>query len=460
MSALEFGTKFVKLSTQLEEIGLPITAKEKYMSYIEKVGVDMGETIRLDRRQREDENGWWSERLPETWEEAHAVLIERDAVRAGSRVLKEHWSEQANAYPPEDWDQSVGLRGGGIDNGKGKGKGKGKTVCYGMRDKGVCAYGDHCRFSHDPKELAQSRKDKGTEDKRGKILCRFIKNPALGECKHGDKCAYSHDPNKIKEVRQDAGSIGNRQNENDDDSDGWDKPVGIRPSGGIRSVIVTDAEYTEACRALESRVSNQPGPHLPGWRATSLVDPVVEALQAEVAQLKEELATLLKLKAWMPQSCEPSPEPAALANPHKDDPRWSVHNARLQKRTQKRVPQEVQVPKEEQCTAACCAGIINKVMTVSQTCEECTGEPACSIAKKGPKEQSHKEGDVTAPRYPQSREPGLEPAADADCNELPFQSEWKVCLSRKQRRRINKETKQSGKEPREFPPQVKSEPAT
>ena len=56
---------------------------------------------------------------------------------------------------------------------------------------------------------------------------------------------------------------------------------------------------------------------------------VVEALQAEVAQLKEELATLLKLKAWMPQSCEPSPEPAALANPHKDDPRWSVHNARL-----------------------------------------------------------------------------------------------------------------------------------
>ena len=101
-----------------------------------------------------------------------------------------------------------------------------------------------------------------------------------------------------------------------------------------------------------------------------------------------------------------------------------------------------------------------EVMTVSQTCEECTGEPACSIAKKGPKEQSHKEGDVTAPRNPQSREPGLEPAADADCNKLPFLSEWKVCLSRKQRRRINKETKQSGKEPREFPPQVKSEPAT
>ena len=145
------------------------------------------------------------------------------------------------------------------------------------------------------------------------------------------------------------------------------------------------------------------------------------------------------------------------------------------------VPKEVQVPDEteqKQCTAARCAGIVNKVMTVSQICEECTGEPACSIAKKAsqiceectgepacsiakrtPKEQSHKEGDVTAPRNPQSREPGFEPAADADCNELPFLSEWKVVVPRK-RRRMHKGTKQSGKEPREFPPQVKGEPAT
>jgi hypothetical protein len=298
MTALEFGTKFIKISTQLEGIGLPMNTKEKYMSYIEKVGVDMGQTIRLDRRQREDENGWWSERLPETWEEAHEVLIEREAVLSGSRNLKE---VEQNTYP----DPYVGQRGGGIDNGKGKGKGKGKAVCYNMRDRGVCAHEDHCRFSHDPKEIAQSRKDKGKEDKRGKILCKFIKDPALGECKHGDKCAYSHDPNKVKEVQQDTGPIGNRQDENDDDSDGWDKPVGIRGCGGIRSVIVTDAEYTEASRALQSRVSNRPGPRLSGWRATSLVDPVVEALQVEVAQLKEELATL---KSTEPQSSEPGPE--------------------------------------------------------------------------------------------------------------------------------------------------------
>ena len=82
------------------------------------------------------------------------------------------------------------------------------------------------------------------------------------------------------------------------------RPVGLRGCGGIRSVIVSEAEYAEACRALESRVSNRPGPRLSGWRATSLVDPVEEgpiatnevakirALEAEVAQLKEMLATL------------------------------------------------------------------------------------------------------------------------------------------------------------------------
>ena len=154
MSALEFETRFIKLSTQLEGVGFPLGTEEKYMSYIEKVGVDMGQTIRLDRRQREDENGWWSERLPETWEEAHEVLIERESVLSGSRKLKEVEQSTANTYP----DPYVGQRGGGIDNGKGKGKGKGKAVCYDMRDRGVCAHEDHCRFSHDPKELAQSRK--------------------------------------------------------------------------------------------------------------------------------------------------------------------------------------------------------------------------------------------------------------------------------------------------------------
>ena len=88
MTALEFGTKFIKFSTELEGVGLPLNSKEKYMSYIEKVGVQMGETIRLDRRQREDTDGWWSERLPETWEEAHAVLVEVEAARLGTKILK------------------------------------------------------------------------------------------------------------------------------------------------------------------------------------------------------------------------------------------------------------------------------------------------------------------------------------------------------------------------------------
>ena len=49
-SVLEFGTRFIKLTAELDGGGLPTTPEEKYMSYIKKVGVRMGEAIRLDRR--------------------------------------------------------------------------------------------------------------------------------------------------------------------------------------------------------------------------------------------------------------------------------------------------------------------------------------------------------------------------------------------------------------------------
>ena len=89
MSSLEFQTKFIRLTTQLEQIGMGLTRKSKYMSYLTKVGGPINETIRLDRRQRPDGAGGTSERLAETWEEAHAVLQEIEAVKSGSKILND-----------------------------------------------------------------------------------------------------------------------------------------------------------------------------------------------------------------------------------------------------------------------------------------------------------------------------------------------------------------------------------
>jgi len=456
-----------------------------------------------------------------------------------------------------------------------------------MRDKGECAYGDRCKFSHDPKDVAQA-KQKGRPDKRGKILCKYIKDPSLGDCPSGDKCPYNHDPdcNKKKD-QQDVGSVSNRQ-DGDGSNVSWDKPVGlpgsgglisvidvsdkehagvcravenylagIRRVGGLRSVIVSDAEGsgsrdshadddgwevpvgipdTEACRAAEGRVLYRPSPQLSGWRAESswTADPIVTeevangsaeiaALKAEVAQLKATLATSVEieeLKAEVaqlngalatlavalsgrvsiavkealeeapPQRCELGLEPAALADPHEGDPRWSLHSKWLQKRSKAMLFGKQPAPEvmsvsdmaQKQCTAVSqgSAGVVNghvaqkQCTAVSQgsagivsnhkedcstaeeragdsgqTCEECTGEPAISIAKS---ESS------------QCHEPGLEPAVhaivaqpsvelatatgiqvdstieeDAQAPDvLAFQSEWAVNLSRTTRRRLRK----------------------
>jgi hypothetical protein len=306
MSVLEFERRFIKLIAQLEGVGLPCSAKEKYMSYIEKVGVRNGEAICLDRRQRQDNNGLWSERLPETWEEAHAAVIEREAVSAGSSILKELWSYiDEQAFPNSA--QQGGLEQKGLGQHTNK---KSESACYNMRDKGECKFGDRCQFSHDPRVLAKSKKD-GQQDKRGKFLCKFILDPTLGDCPQGDKCPYSHDPStgKKKNIQRDAAGS-NRQDDELSDGD-WDTPVGLSHfgCGGIYSVVVSDAEYDKASKALESRVLDRrpglrrsSGPQHSGWRAGPTAisevanrDRDIKASKAEVAQLKDALATLMSI---------------------------------------------------------------------------------------------------------------------------------------------------------------------
>ena len=149
---------------------------EKYMCYIEKVGADMAELIRLDKCQRPDRSGGTSERLPETWEEAHAVLMEREAARKGSKMLKEASYLDPpplpgkNDVPDVNSDEEIRIRGGGSQH---------RTVCFNMRDKGTCEYGDRCKFSHDKTLIAQARKGngKGGMDKRKNCLLYTSPSP-------------------------------------------------------------------------------------------------------------------------------------------------------------------------------------------------------------------------------------------------------------------------------------------
>ena len=69
-----------------------------------KVGHPISGMIRMDRQQRPDGSGGTSESLSETWEEAHAVLVEAEAVKAGTRMLR----KPENAVATQE---RAGLRG-------------------------------------------------------------------------------------------------------------------------------------------------------------------------------------------------------------------------------------------------------------------------------------------------------------------------------------------------------------
>ena len=269
-----------------------------------------------------------------------------------------------------------------------------------MRDKGECAYGDKCRFSHDAKVVAQSKKLR--PDKRGKILCKFIKDPSLGQCPQGDKCPYNHDPKSVKEKsQQDVGAVSNQ-----DGDPSWEQPTGVRIGCcGVTSFAfdVSEEEYAGVCRAVQSHlagirrkgVESQPGrpgpapaagaslPQLSGWRAESSwrANPIatkevangsaeVAALKAEVAQLKAmratsneieelktEVAQLKGVLATLVVSLSPQLVAAQKEDPYENDPRWSLRNEWRRK----------------QCTAEGSAGIADS--------EVCTAEDSAGIVK-------------------------------------------------------------------------------
>ena len=85
-SALAFEARWEDCHRDLEEVGLACNATEKYLKYIIKVGPPISETIRMDKRPRKTADPEhpgefiYPTRAPETWEEAHAVLVEVEGV--------------------------------------------------------------------------------------------------------------------------------------------------------------------------------------------------------------------------------------------------------------------------------------------------------------------------------------------------------------------------------------------
>ena len=65
MSCHQFEAEWERIHSELEEVGLAVSPREKMLAYICKVG-PVSETIRMDLRPRKGADGSCTARLPES----------------------------------------------------------------------------------------------------------------------------------------------------------------------------------------------------------------------------------------------------------------------------------------------------------------------------------------------------------------------------------------------------------
>ena len=117
MSAEHFEAEWERFSRELDEAGLPMSTREKYLDFIKKIG-PLGTTVRNDLRNRLNGIGGETNRKAKTWEELHAVTAEL-------QTSKE--TDKAFIAARAAGQTAVSLHQGSVQDGKGsKGKGKDK----------------------------------------------------------------------------------------------------------------------------------------------------------------------------------------------------------------------------------------------------------------------------------------------------------------------------------------------
>ena len=154
-----------------------MTAHETLLQYLKKVGPELSNEIRRDKRYRSDGSGGTVFRTCATWEEAHEVLKEYESMKAGLKALQNtgfptfRGSEDGNPSP------SAGLTAKQkklLDNSEKLEKAEKEqrqldavNAQNSSGSGGSCKHGDKCRFSHDKIQVESARKAK-KEAQRGR----------------------------------------------------------------------------------------------------------------------------------------------------------------------------------------------------------------------------------------------------------------------------------------------------
>ncbi|CAE7940524.1 pol [Symbiodinium necroappetens] len=150
-----------------------LSAHQWEVLWEEKIGDQLSREVRKDKRYREGATGAREFRGVATWEEAHEVVKEYEAMNAGQRALQ---NSSLSVGGPQDAN-SPGDSTDKKKKNKKKGEGEAdssmpldanamkKKVCCLMRDHGSCKHGDRCEYSHEKSLVEAERKKKKEADK-------------------------------------------------------------------------------------------------------------------------------------------------------------------------------------------------------------------------------------------------------------------------------------------------------
>ena len=81
MDAMSFEAAWEKVLADMTEVGNKPSAKTMYVDYLAKIGPQRSHEVRTDRRMYPDGIGGQTLRTPETWEEAHKIVVELESIR-------------------------------------------------------------------------------------------------------------------------------------------------------------------------------------------------------------------------------------------------------------------------------------------------------------------------------------------------------------------------------------------
>ena len=164
----QFEPVFEASVAELEAVGLGKTPRELFLSYLMKMPPSLQKEIRADKRIWQEEDRL---RGPQTWEEAHRVVLEFEQREATNRatanaVYAASSSELSETTPNQPKAKAkpkptpVAVTAG--DPRK-------ERLCWNFRDYGSCSKGKDCPFSHDKdlRKKALESKGKGKSGQSG-----------------------------------------------------------------------------------------------------------------------------------------------------------------------------------------------------------------------------------------------------------------------------------------------------